>query len=85
MPSTKNEEQGHLSILDAVETLSSIVDIEFEREIEVANDEEIKEQDSLVTAHTMHWLEAEDRQNTVRHIKETFHVVHDYLRDFLRS
>lgn len=82
MPNRKHEEQGHLSILDAVETLSSIVDIEFEREVEVANKEEIKEQDALVTVHTMHWLESEDRQHTVKHIKETFHVVHDYLRDF---
>lgn len=82
MPIKKHEEHGHLSILDAVETLSSIVDIDFEREVEVANQEEIKEQDAQVIAHTMHWLESEDRQNTVRHIKETFHVVHDYLRDF---
>ncbi|ADI38044.1 putative uncharacterized protein [Waddlia chondrophila 2032/99] len=82
MPNKQYDKQNYLSILDAVETLSSIVDIDFEREIEVANDEEIKEQDEMVTAHTMHWLETEDRQNTVKHIKETFHVVHEYLKDF---
>ncbi len=82
MPSKKHEIQGHLSILDAVETLSSIVDIDFEREVGVANKDEIKEQDEMVTVHTMHWLETEDRQNTIKHIKETIHVVHDYLRDF---
>lgn len=82
MPSKQHQEQGHLSILDAVETLSSIVDINFEREVDVANEDEIKEQDEMVTVHTMHWLETEDRQNTVKHIKDTFHVVHDYLRDF---
>jgi hypothetical protein len=83
MPHRKSHvAQEHLSILDAVETLSSIVDIDFEREVDVANDEEIKEQDSLVTSHTMNWLESEDRTHTIDHIKDTFHVVHDYLRDF---
>ncbi len=77
--------EGHLSILDAVETLSSIVDIDFEREVDVANAEEIKEQDGLVTTHTIHWLETEDRENTIEHIKRTFHVVHDYLRDFYQE
>lgn len=76
------EHREHLSILDAVETLSSIADIEFEREIDVANREEIDEQDAQVIAHTVNWLESQDREHAVKHIKETFHVVHDYLRDF---
>ncbi|NGX42038.1 MAG: hypothetical protein K940chlam7_00314 [Chlamydiae bacterium] len=84
MAARKKEETTHLSILDAVEALSNIADLDFEREVDVATEEEIAEQNHLVTARTVQWLEVEDPDSTITFIRETFHVVLDYLRDFYK-
>lgn len=81
MAGRKRQDSAHLSILDAVEALETIADLDFEREVELANEEEIKEQNHQVTARTTKWLGKEDPDETVSLIQETFQVVLDYLRD----
>lgn len=84
MCAKKSEEASHLSILEAVEALSSIADLDFEREVDVATKEEIAEQNELVTSRTVQWIGEEGPDSTVELIKDTFHVVLDYVRNFYK-
>ncbi len=86
MPTRKKQEAGgHLSILDAVEALETIADLDFEREVDVASEEEINEQNQKVTLRTVKWLSNEDPDETPKLIQETFHVVLEYLKDVYKT
>ena len=56
--------QSQLSIIEAVETLSSIADLEFDRDIGVAQKHEVILGDEKVSYKTVHWLHKEDAQST---------------------
>lgn len=85
MAARKKTEVANLSIMDAVETLESIADLNFEREVSVATEDEINQQNHLVTARAVKWVGIEDADSAVTLIKETFHVVLDYLREFYKN
>lgn len=75
----------NLSIVEAVETLSSIADLEFDREIGIAQKHEIVLGNEKVAYKTVHWLHQEDASSTVNLVRETFRVILHYLRQFYRK
>lgn len=74
-----------LTIIEAVETLSSIADMDFERDLAVTEEHGMVIQDSEVSFRTVHWLAEQDRQETLSVVKETFKVVLHYLKNFYRG
>ncbi len=74
-----------LSIVEAVETLSSIADLEFDREIGIAQKHEIVLSNEKIAYRTVHWLHQKDAVSTVSLVRETFRVILHYLRQFYRK
>ena len=74
-----------LSIVEAVETLSSIADLEFDHDIGITQKHEIVLGNEKVVYKTVHWLHQEDAPATVNLVRETFRVILHYLRQFYRK
>lgn len=77
-----------LSIVEAVETLSNIADLEFDREVGIAHKHEMIISNEKVAYKTVHWLHKTDTAstvNTVNLVRETFRLVLHYLRQFYQQ
>lgn len=75
----------NISIIEAVETLSSIADLELDKEMGIAQKHEITLHNEPVEYKTVHWLHEQDASSTVNLVKETFRVILNYLRQFYRK
>lgn len=73
---TQNNNDGHISIVDAVETLSNIADLDFYKAIDMANFHHL-------VKHTR--AQPKDGEVTIGLVKQVFKVVLDYLDDFYRN
>lgn len=74
-----------ISIIEAVETLSSIADLELDKEMGIVQKHEITLDNEPVTYKTVHWLHARDASSTVLMVKEIFRIILNYLRQFYRK
>ena len=63
------------SILEAVDNLSSMAELNLE-ELGHAKDEA----ESVLHVQTSHWLDLKNEEKTVNSVKDTFRIVHNYLR-----
>jgi hypothetical protein len=79
------QEDSALSIMEAVEALSTIAEMEFSREVTFATPEEINIQNHMVTTRTIQWVKKEDQKSVEKLIKETFRVILYYLKDFYKN
>lgn len=77
--------RSNLSIIEAVETLSSIADLELDATIGIAEPHELSLAHEKVVYKTMHWLHKDDADETVSIVKETFRVILSYLKHFYRK
>jgi hypothetical protein len=77
----KNETSG-LSLIDAVEALSSIADMELDRDIGIAQRHDLILQETPFTYRTVHWLHRQGADETVLLVKDIFRVILNYLRQF---
>ncbi len=75
----------NLSIVEAVETLSSIADLEFDREVGIAQKHELMLSNEKIAYKTVHWLHKTDATSTVNLVRETFRVILHYLKHFYRK
>lgn len=80
-----NRPHTNLSIIEAVETLSSIADLELDKGVGVAKQHEIVFDNEKVTYKTVHWLHQQDASATVSLVRETFRVILHYLKQFYRK
>lgn len=80
----KKESSG-ITIADAVETLSSIADLDFDKEIGVTQKNTLVIQDTDEVYHTVNWLHTADADETVKIVRDTFRVILQYLQGFYRS
>jgi hypothetical protein len=71
-----------LTLVEAVETLSSIADLQFEREVGISQQHDITLNDKELTYHTVHWLHEKGATDTINIVKETFRVILNYLQNF---
>lgn len=76
---------SNLSIIEAVETLSSIADLDFDRDIGITQKHEMVLDNETVAYKTIHWLQQEDANATVNLVRETFRVILHYLRQFYKK
>ncbi|MCE5317189.1 MAG: hypothetical protein LLG04_07490 [Parachlamydia sp.] len=79
---SRGHETSNLSLLEAVEALSSIADFEMDREIGIAQRHELIVQENPLTYRTVHWLHKQGATETVQMIKEIFKVILNYLRNY---
>lgn len=83
---TQNKKDGlTLTLVEAVETLSNIADLEFDRDVGIAEEHDLILQDKPLTYHTVHWLHRQGALVTVNMVKEIFRVILHYLRDFYKK
>lgn len=70
---------GTLSIMEAVETLSSLAEIDSVQDIAVQLEKD------KVASKRLFWLKERDGDGTIAAVKEVFHVVLDYLRNYYKE
>lgn len=75
----------NISIIEAVETLSSIADLEFDHEIGIAQKHEVVIGNEKIVYKTVHWLHKEETPSTVNLVRETFRVILHYLKQFYKK
>lgn len=75
----------NLSIIEAIETLSNIADLEFDRDIGITQKHELVISNKKIGYKTVHWLHREQAPSTVNLVRETFRVILHYLRQFYKT
>lgn len=81
--STKGHKHGsNLSIVEAVETLSSIADLEVDSDIGVAEERQLVLGGQNVPYRSVRWLHKGDSEATLEVAKETFRSILQYLKQF---
>ena len=78
----RNKKESNLSLLEAIETLSNIADLEYDREVGIAQAHDHVVQNKQLIYHTVHWLHHKSVNVTINMVKDTFRVVLNYLRNF---
>ncbi len=74
-----------VGIVEAIETLTSIADLEIEGPIAVAERHEIQLQDMPIIYRTVHWLHKKNAEKVMAVVRETFRTILHYLRRFYKS
>src|ERR1700733_15226713 len=82
MNTPNKKESAGLTLVEAVEALSSIADLEFDQNIGIAQQHEMNIQNTPFAYQTVHWLHEKDAGETINMIKNTFKVILNYLQDF---
>ncbi len=77
-------DESHLSVVDAVETLSSIADLPADfhedEDVEAEKEREIYIDGERIVYERFVWIQEEDREKAVKVIRESFRVILDYLK-----
>lgn len=81
----ENDEYTNLTIVEAVETLSSIADLDLERDIGVNQRHDAALGEKIRPYHAVHWLQQADANSTLEIIKNTFRVILRYVRSFYKE
>jgi len=84
MSSRKRKEGSTLTIVEAVETLSSIAEMDIDREL-LPSLEEFDSQSTNYKMITFELLQNRDVDETVDVVKETFRVILNYLRSYYKK
>jgi hypothetical protein len=82
MNAKHSNQDSPIGLLDAVETLSLISDMDFEKEVGVAETHDLELQDKKISYQTIHWLHRKDADATISIIKDVFKVILNYLKDY---
>lgn len=75
-------EMPQISLLEAVETLSSIADMDWEHELGITQEHDLIVQDKKITYKTIHWINKQNAGETIGLVKGLFKVILTYLRSF---
>jgi hypothetical protein len=84
MRNRENHLSYERSIVGAVETLSSIAELEFDSPIAIAEEHEVSLQKKPFTFRTIHWLHKDNAGKMVQVVRETFRVILNYLKHFYK-
>lgn len=77
--------EGEISIVEAVETLSTIAELDFDAEIAVSQSHDIVIQGKPFAYQTIHWINAKDQKETIKALREVFRTILNYLRNFYKG
>lgn len=79
---TRDKNESNITLLEAVEALSSIADLELDRDVGIAQKHDLTLLETPLTYRTVHWLHRQGADETVQMVKEIFRVILNYLKDF---
>lgn len=83
---TRDKHEGStLTIMEAVETLSSIADMNIDTVLNYVNHPELVDESQQGLDRIVQWLHPGDMGATVESVRETFRVILHYLRNFYRK
>src|SRR5574338_1356052 len=78
-------DEGAIGLVEAVETLTSIADLQIDGPIAVAEKHEIELQDLPVIYRTVHWLHRRNAEKVLHVVRDTYKVILHYLRHFYKQ
>lgn len=82
---TYDKHESNVAIIEAIETLTSIADLEVDGSIAVSEHHELELQDIPVIYRTVHWLHRKNAEKVMGVVRETFRTILHYLRHFYRA
>ena len=82
---TSRGDSSAIGIVEAVETLSSIADLDLDSEVGVTQDHELVLQGESAKFNTVQWLRRGESSKTLTVVRETFKVVLKYLKNFYET
>lgn len=74
-----------ISIIEAVETLSSLADLEFDQETGIVQKSDLVVESKKTPLRPANWLKEKDVPKTVNLVKKTFRAILNYLRQFHKN
>lgn len=74
--------RSELTLAEAVETLSNIAEMGWDRTIGISDDHHLTIQQVDSSQHNRNWVHQKEAKNTVNAVKEIFRVVLNYLKQF---
>lgn len=84
MTNHRKKDDSALTLVDAIETLSNIADLQFDREIGLAQLHDLVLNDKELSYRTVHWVREEGADETLKIVKDTFRVILSYLKEFYK-
>lgn len=81
------EEKGHgaVGIVEAVETLTSIADLQIDGPIAIAQKHEMELQELPIIYRTVHWLHRRNAERVLHVVRDTYKTILNYLRHFYKK
>lgn len=73
------------SIVEAVETLTSIADLELEGPVAIAERHEFELQELPIIYRTVHWLHRRNAEKVMYVVRDTFRTILHYLKHFYKA
>lgn len=77
-----HKKKEETTLVDAIETLSNIADLQFDREVGIVQPHDLVINNKKFAYRTLHWLHEEKANETIEMVKETFKDILRYLTDF---
>lgn len=74
----------HIGLVEAVETLTSIADLEVDGPIAVAEKHEVQLQELPIIYRTVHWLHKKNAERVMHVVRDTYKVILSYLKHFYK-
>lgn len=84
MTHREGHEHSEIGIVEAVETLTSIADLELDSPIAVTEHHEMELQELPIIYRTVHWLHRKNAEKVMYVVKDTFRVILNYLKYFYK-
>lgn len=81
----KSAQAGLAVVMEAVETLSSIADLQIDGRIAVSETKDLIIQNTPVSVRSVHWLHKRNAEKVMQVARETFRVILNYLRNYYRK
>lgn len=85
MAHREDHHHSNTSIIEAVETLTSIADLEIEGPIGIAERHEIELQEIPIIYRTVHWLHRRNAEKVMVVVRDTFRTILNYLKHFYKA
>jgi len=83
--STKDGRDTHISLVEAVEALSNIADLEFDRDVGISERHDFTIQTQKISYKTIQWLHHQGGSITMNVVRDIFRTILHYLKNFYRE
>lgn len=84
MDSQDKQQNGGLTLVEAVEALSNIAEMEWDHSLGITHDHDISIQGEKINYRTVHWLHRHNAEENIELVKDVFKVVLNYLKHFYK-